>query len=260
MVVASPGGPTTSWPGRTLADQTFASVRAPESWPPAWPRPGLTVGGRQLPGILVPSRTDTLVARAKDGEPSVFVVRHDFLAGEVRDRPSYVGVGARAMVVLNASDRLCPDLNALGADLQRTGAVLVAQAHRAGRFGFLRLNLVLPGLAYDIDTSGSPVDGDLQEFLAVAHQTGIVELHVSSESTGRTLSCACSASGFRSAVDRALAGLADADHPAGPAEQDVFAAELRSVLPVVEYEVDRPAAIALRVIGGAPSFVAVEVV
>lgn len=260
MTIASPGGPTTSWPGRTLADQTFAAVRVPETWPPVWPRAGLTVGRRRLPGILVPSRTDTLVARALNGEPAVFVVRHDYLAGEELDRPSYVGLGARAMIFLNASARLCPDLTALGADLQEHGALLYVHAHRAGRFGFLRLNLVLPGLTYDIDTASSPVDGDLQEFLAVAHQTGVVELHVSRESSDRTLTCTCSASTFRAVADRALAGLAGTAHPGSPDEQLTFAEELRSVLGVVDRGLDPAAAIPLVVTDGAPSFVAVEIV
>lgn len=260
VVIASPGGPTTSWPGRTMADQTFATVRPPDSWPPDWPRPGLTVGGTRLPGILVPSRTDRLVAKALAGEPAVFVVRHDYLAGEERDRPSYLGLGGRAMIFLNASARLCPDLDALGAALQQRGARLYVHAHRAGRYGFLRLDLVLPGLAYDLDTASSPVEGDLQEFLVVAHQTGVVELHISRESSGRTLSCACAATEFRSVVDRALTGLAGTAHPGTPDEQDTFAAELRSALPSANRGLDPAAAISLPVTDAAPSFVAVEVV
>lgn len=243
-----------------MADQTFATVQPPDSWPPDWPRPGLTIGGTRLPGILVPSRTDTLVARALSGEPPVFLARHDYLAGEERDRPSYLGLGARAMIFLNASSRFCPDLDALGAALQQHGAMLYVHVHRAGRYGFLRLNLVLPGLAYDLDTASSPVEGDLQEFLAVAHQTGVVELHISRESSGRTLSCACAATEFRSVVDRALAGLAGAAHPRTPDEQDVFAAELRAVLPSANRYLDPAVAISLPVTDAAPSFVAVEIV
>lgn len=264
VVIASPGGPTTSWPGPTLAGQTFATIRAADSGTPDWPRPGLTVGDRTLPGILVPSRTDMFVAKAKsdppdDGKPNIFVVQHDFLAGKDRDNPSYLGLGARAAIYVNLSSRLCPDLNALGVALQQGGARLYLHAHRTDRYGFLRLNLDLSGLAYILDTAVSLVDGNVQEFLAVAHQTGVIELHLSRESSDEALCCACSTGTFRSVVDRALAEMADAEHPASPAEHDTFAAGLRSALVAVNDSLDPAAAISLTVTDSAPPFVALEV-
>ncbi|MFI6503148.1 hypothetical protein [Nonomuraea typhae] len=266
VVVTSPDGPTTTWPGPTLAGQTCAVINGtgvPKDL--TWPRPGLTIGDRRLPGILVPSNTDLLVVKARseppeDGKPSIFVVRRDFLAGEERDSPSYLGVGARATIFLNLSSRLCPSLKRLGAALQRDGARLYVHAHRAGRHGFLRLNLSLPGLDHDFDTAISPVDGNVQEFLAVACQTGVIELHLSHESSGTALSCACSAALVQPVADRALAELADAGHPATPAEHDAFNAGLRAALVAVNDSLDPTAAIPLTVTGSALSFLAIEVV
>lgn len=204
-------------------------------------------------------------ARAKsdpqdDDKPNVFVVQHDFLAGADRDSLSYLGLGARAAIYVNLSSRLCPDLNALSAALQQDGAWLYLHAHRTDRYGFLRLSLELSGLAYNFDTAVSLADGNAQEFLAVAYQTGVIELHLSRESSDESLCCACSTSTFRSVVDRALAELADAEHPASPAEHDTFAAGLRSALAEVDDSLDPAAAISLTATDSVPPFVALEVV
>lgn len=204
-------------------------------------------------------------ARAKsdaqdDGEPNVFVVQHDFLAGADRDNLSYLGLGARAAIYVNLSSRLCPDLSALSAVLQRDGASLYLHPHRTARYGFLRLSLELAGLAYNFDTAVSLVDGNVQEFLAVAYQTGVIELHLSRESSDESLCCACSTSAFRSVVDRALAELTNAEHPASPAEHDAFAVGLRSALVEVTDSLDPAAAIPLTVTDSVPPFVALEVV
>ncbi|QWF79764.1 hypothetical protein [Amycolatopsis sp. CA-230715] len=266
MVVTSPDGPTTTWPSRTLAGQTFAAITATRTTKePTWPRPGLTIGNRQLPGILVPSKTDLFVAKARskppnDGEPSIFVVQHDFLAGEERDTPSYLGVGARATMFVNLSSRLCPSLKTLAVALEQDGARLYVHAHRADRYGFLRFDLSLSGLGGDLDTAISPVDGNIQEFLAVAYQTGVIELHLSRESSNTSLSCACSADAIEPVVDRALAELADAEHPATPTEHDSFVAKLRPALIAVNDSLDPSAAIPLTLTSSAPPFLALEVV
>jgi hypothetical protein len=206
-----------------------------------------------------------LVAKARsnppgDGKPAVFVVRHDYLAGADRDQPSYLGVGARAAIFLNLSSRLCPNLDRLGAALQQNGARLYVHAHRADRYGFLRFNLDLSGLDHVLDTAVSPVNGNIQEFLAVAHQTEVIELHLSRESSDEALCCACSTDTLRPVVDRALAELAGAEHPASPAEHDAFAAGLGSALVAVNDSLDPAAAISLTVRVMVPSFVALEVV
>jgi hypothetical protein len=213
----------------------------------------------------VPSETDRVVAKARKdypggGKPAIFVVRHDYLAGEERDQPSYVGVGGRAMIFLNLSARRCPDLQRLGAGLQSGSSSLYLHPHRAGRYGFLRLNLLLAGLDHDIDTGVSPVDGNVQEFLAVAYQTGTIELHLSRESSATVLSCTCSTSALRPVIDRALDELAAAEHPVSRAEHDTFVQGLRSALVAVNDSLDPAAAISLTVTDSAPSFVPLEVV
>lgn len=265
VVIASADGPTTSWPSRTMAGQTFALIDA-AGYAPTWPRRGVTVGDRELPGIFVPSATDRVIAKAKDsakgdGKPEVMVIAHDYLSGNDIDDPSYLGVGARAMVLVHLGAQRSPSIDDLGMALPRTDNRLYVQAHRAGRFGFLRFTLVVGGLSYDLDTGVSPVDGNIQEFLAVAHQTEAVELHLSrAPDTETVLCCSCTATGIRAVIDRALAELAAAEHPGSAAEWDEFTAALPPALAGVNDSLDSAASVSLTVTGNMPSFLALEVV
>lgn len=215
------------------------SVYDPGAVTGSFQRPGLTVGGRRLPPITVPSFTDQTAAQTRRNFPvgtgPVRVVtthKTHAEAGSV----VYMGLGGRAAVVVDLTPDQRADLYDLGEAIEDTGASLYLDAHP----GFLRASLLLPSMDIDLDTGMVLGMGDVQEFLAAAHATETVELHISHATHDRLLPFACAAPGLRQVL---AAGLDLITLPAP--------ADLRGALMAVNDSLNPAAHVPLRVTGRA---------
>ncbi|MDO0934058.1 hypothetical protein QQY66_21060 [Streptomyces sp. DG2A-72] len=223
------------------------SVFDPGAVTGSFQRPGLTVGGRRLPPIIAPSITDQTAAQTRRMFPAgtgpVDVGsshRTHAEAGSV----VYMGLGGRAAVVVELTRDQRRNLYDLGEAIEDNGASLYLDAHP----GFLRASLALPSMDIDLDTAMLVGAGDVQEFLAAAHATETVELHIYHATHDRLLPFTCAAPGLREVLE---AGLDLITLPAP--------ADLRGALMAVNDSLNPAAHIPLRVTGRAELTIALDV-
>jgi hypothetical protein len=211
-------------------------------------RPGLIVGGRQLPPITAPSFTDRVAEQTRASFPAGTgpvdtVLQHGTFAED--GSAVYMGLGGRAAVLVRLTPDLRADLYDLGEAIEDTGtASLYLDAHS----GFLRASLLLPGLDFDLDTGMLLSEGNVQEFLHFAYVTETVELHISHSTHDRLLPFTCAAPGIRAVLD---AGFDLITRPAP--------ADLRASLVAVNTSLNPSALVPLRVTGRADLAIVAEI-
>jgi hypothetical protein len=204
------------WFQQLLADSGAEGTS--ESGRPVVPRQGLVIGGRQLPAILEPSITDHVVALVqrnvlpRDGRTVDRIWYSDLLDG----RPEVLwctGIGGNAVIpVQRPADPGTPSTPALNEGFWDDGARLFLDTHRLGQHGFLRIRLLLPRTPKPLDAVATLSDGDIQKFLAAAHETESVDVYVHGEAS---LSYTFQADGIGAAIDQALADLLTMESAAG---------------------------------------------
>lgn len=223
------------------------SVFDPAAPTAACQRPGLSVGGRQLPAITVPSFTDRMADKVKASHPAgtgpVRAVSSHTTYAEAGSAV-YMGLGGRAAILVRLTPDQRGDLYGLDAAIENTGASLYLEAHS----GFLRASLVLPAMDFDLDTGMLLSDGNVQEFLQAAYTTETVELHISHATHDRLLPLACAAEGIRTVVDAGF------DLMCRPAPAD-----LRAALLAVNGSLNPSALVPLRVSGRADLAIAFDI-
>jgi len=190
-----------------------------------------------LPPITMPSMTEKLALQA-GGRPAIGAGTMTVLAftsvfiEDRLDAPALVGVGSRAAVVLRLTPARRSDLYELGEAIWDSGVVLSLQAHQVGRYGLLRAVLELPATRHGYFETCLPLsDGDVQEFVAAAGESGVVDLHIDHTTHDRILPYSCRAAGIGEVIDTALDALSDLDHPGTQGELAEARAGLRAMCP-----------------------------
>ncbi|WP_407560287.1 hypothetical protein [Streptomyces sp. 184] len=202
-------------------------------------RPGLLLGERRLPRITVSSFTDRLTAHARTLHPPgtgpvSVIMQHRTFAEE--DGVVFMGFAGRPGIVVRMTPQLRADLYDLGEAIAVDGAVLYVDAHE----GFLRISLVLPEMAVELDVGLLLREGNVQEFLASAYATETVELHIQHTTHDRLLNYTCAAPGLRAVLDEGF------DLYTQPAPAD-----LRASLLAVNGSLNPAVRVPLRVTGNA---------
>lgn len=182
----------------------------------ALPRPGLAVGDNRLPAITEPSETDLYAAMMRRSMPGVrgpgycVVMYYNLHHGRL-DVPFCVGPGGRAAIVLCLSAKARPDLDDLRAALSAGDPVLELHGGEDGLRAVLRL-----GDGRTVFTTLLHLThGDVQEFLAAAHATEAIDLHLGHKADERLLAFAYRAHGIRAILESALGAPAEASGAGG---------------------------------------------
>jgi hypothetical protein len=210
-------------------------------------RPGLVVGGRQLPPITAPSFTDRIAEQTRAGYPAGtgsvgFVAPHYTFTEDGSAR--YMGLCGRAVILVRLTPDLRADLYDLGEAIEASGASLYLDAHP----GFLRASLLLPSMDFELDTGMLLSVGNVQEFLQAAYVSGTVELHISHSTHDRLLPFTCVAAGIRAVLD---AGFDLITRPAP--------ADLHTSLAAVNHSLNSSALVPLRVTGRADLTIGLDI-